>query len=293
MVRDSRARDAAGGTGVARTPWAPRTTAPTGAAGAEDADGLAEGDRWTGGSGTGDDAGVAAGDGDCPRPTGAVVAPDTGSHDADVAVPEPAPGDIARSGATGIRRTAGSPPGDADGRPREGRSAPVAGRAGSANAPESRPWPAVGSRTAGDGAALNDGFCHVGSRPPNPESATPVRPPPVARWIGGRAVHAAAATAPDGPATPGTSTPADVPAALPPAGVSPGAVVLTAAAWPAEPAPPSPLPVPPSRPRSRSRNPTDQPSAAPRVTRDAICSVYRRRSWCSRSRIASRPQWKW
>ncbi len=292
LVRDSRARDAAGGTGVARTPWAPRATAPTGAVGAEGADGTAERDRWTGGRGAGDDADVAAADGDRLRPAGTVVAADddadAGEADADAADPGPGPGPggIARSGATGIRRTAGSPPGDADGRPREGRSGSAAGRADSVNAPESRPRPAPGSRTAGDGAPLNDGFCHVGSRPPNPESATPVRPSPVARWIGGRDVHAATATAPDGPAPPGTSTASDVPAVLAVAVVPSGTEVLASAAGLVEPAPPS-------RPRSRSRNPTDQPSAAPRVTRDAICSVYRRRSWCSRSRIASRPQWKW
>uniref|UniRef100_A0AAU3GZ86 Uncharacterized protein n=1 Tax=Streptomyces sp. NBC_01401 TaxID=2903854 RepID=A0AAU3GZ86_9ACTN len=41
---------------------------------------------------------------------------------------------------------------------------------------------------------VNDGFCQVGSRPPNPASATTDRPESMARWIGGRPVHAAAAT---------------------------------------------------------------------------------------------------
>ncbi|MZE47677.1 hypothetical protein GTY49_33015, partial [Streptomyces sp. SID5477] len=87
------------------------------------------------------------------------------------------------------------------------------------------------------------------------------------------------------------------PTVLPPA-AGPGSAAgdEPAGAVPFPSPPPLSLPAPPipsRRLRSRSRNPTDQPSAVPRVTRDAIWSVYRRRSWCSRSRIASRLQWKW
>ncbi|RSS86180.1 hypothetical protein EF919_37160 [Streptomyces sp. WAC02707] len=247
------------------------------------------GDRWTGGVGAGN---AAAADGGRVRPAGAVAEGDPGDGG----------GGVARSGATGMRRAAGSPPRDADGGPGEGGA--VAGGADSVNAPESRPWPAAGSRTAGDGTPLNDGFCHVGSRPPNPESATPARRSPVARWMGGRPVQAATATggataptapdpsgapeaseAPVPPGAPGTSPVPAVPAVPSVDGVD----ELAVGSCPEVAAPSVPVP----RPRSRSRNPTGPPSAAPRVTRDAICSVYRRRSWCSRSRIASRPQWKW
>ncbi|GJF23510.1 hypothetical protein SHO565_40740 [Streptomyces sp. HO565] len=251
----------------------PRAGGPAGAGG--DA-GPVERDRWTGAR----DAAGAAADGAIPaRADGDAAGAEAGAAADDAGVPG-----IARSGATGMRCTAGAPAGDAGGSPRVRGPDSAPGRAGSANAPESRPWPAAGSRTAGDGAPLNDGFCQVGSRPPNPASATPGRRPPVDRWIGGRAVHAATATGGAGtPAVAGTSAGLavlGVPAVL---GASPCGAGLSESA----------PPVPPCRPRSRSRNPTAQPSAAPRVTRDAICSVYRRRSWCSRSRIASRPQWKW
>ncbi|EHN76697.1 hypothetical protein SMCF_3788, partial [Streptomyces coelicoflavus ZG0656] len=93
---------------------------------------------------------------------------------------EPSAG-IARRGATGMRCTGGAPAGDASG-------VDGVGRAGVPNAPDSRLSPEAGFSTAGDGAPVNDGFCHVGRRPPNPASATPVRAAPVARWIGGRPV---------------------------------------------------------------------------------------------------------
>ncbi|GGS03566.1 hypothetical protein GCM10010220_65010 [Streptomyces parvulus] len=179
---------------------------------------------------------------------------------------------IARSGATGIRCTGAVPCTGRTGAFREAEES---------KAPDRRLSPAAGFSTAGDGAPVNDGFCHVGRRPPKPASATPARAAPVARWIGGRPVQAATAVRVAGAFAP-----------LPASGPSPasgsGRAETTGDA--VSPPPPS---TPSRRPRSRSRNPTDQPSAVPRVTRDAIWSVYRRRSWCSRSRIASRLQWKW
>ncbi|GGP77473.1 hypothetical protein GCM10010278_64920 [Streptomyces melanogenes] len=88
-----------------------------------------------------------------------------------------------RSGATGIGWATGAWAREPNRPARVGCS----GSAGAlvANAPESMPLPAAGSRTAGDGAPVNDGFCHVGSRPPNPASTTPARAPPTARWICG------------------------------------------------------------------------------------------------------------
>src|SRR5690606_13751195 len=92
---------------------------------------------------------------------------------------------VARRGATGSCRGAGPP---TDGEEGSGRRGCVG--------PASIPRPASGCRT-GDGAAVNDGFCHVGSRPPNPASATLRVPPSVARWIRGRPDHAATAAGPD------------------------------------------------------------------------------------------------
>ncbi|WHM40698.1 hypothetical protein [Streptomyces sp. BPTC-684] len=90
-----------------------------------------------------------------------------------------------RSGATGIRCDTG-PPADEPNRPaRVGCSGSAENDAEPVNARESRLLPAAGFSTAGDGAAVNDGFCHVGNRPPNPASTTPARAPPTARWIGG------------------------------------------------------------------------------------------------------------
>ncbi|MEU3733080.1 hypothetical protein AB0E81_27320 [Streptomyces sp. NPDC033538] len=183
LVRGCRGRGGAGGTGVTRTPrplWAGVL------AGAPDEAGPAELARWTG---------VARARG-AEVAAGAVRVPVAGAVGAG---DEAAPG-IARSGATGMRCTAGAPDGDADDSDCAGRADPAAGRADASDvpdasiAPDSMLLPAAGSSTAGDGAPVNDGFCHVGSRPPNPASATPVRAVPVARWIGGRLVQAATAT---------------------------------------------------------------------------------------------------
>ncbi|MEU6029326.1 hypothetical protein ABZ825_20325 [Streptomyces tauricus] len=162
--------------------------------------------------------------------------------------------------------------GPATGRTREGGSSPETGPADVVSAFLISP-PGAPSRTAWDRVPVREGFCQVLSRPPNPESATPVRPR-AARWIGGSPVQpttAAGWASADGPA------PAEVPTA---------AVPVTAAAGTAPVSGPVPEPVPACAPvgaeraadaavppLSRSRNPTDQPSAPPRVTRDAICSV--------------------
>lgn len=55
---------------------------------------------------------------------------------------------IARNGATGTVRVAGSPAGRTDGRSGAGRPRPTTGRADSVSAPESRLPPAAGSNTA-------------------------------------------------------------------------------------------------------------------------------------------------
>ncbi len=156
--------------------------------------------------------------------------------------------------------------GPATGRTREGGSSPETGPADVVSAFLISP-PGAPSRTAWDRVPVREGFCHVLSRPPNPESATPVRPR-AARWIGGSPVQPTTAA---GWAS--AAVPADVPTA---------AVPVTAAAGTAPVSGPVPAcaPVGAERaadaavpPLSRSRNPTDQPSAPPRVTRDAICSV--------------------
>nr|WP_167469781.1 hypothetical protein [Streptomyces rubrogriseus] len=289
LVSDWRGRGAAGGagTGVTRTP---REAGAGGFAGTADEAVPAERARWTGAAvgavddvaavGAGPDAADLPGVLDAPpralgaEPVGAVGA---------VAGAGASAG-IARSGATGIRCTGGGPAGRASG-------VDEVCRADASKAPDSRLSPAAGLSTPGDGARVNDGSCHVGRRPPKAASATPVRSAPVARWIGGRPVQAATATG-AGPGADAAGPPAPGSGREP---VSAGGPVSGggAAAEAAVP-PPFPFPSPPSRrPRSRSRSPTDQPSAVPRVTRDAIWSVYRRRSWCSRSRIASRLQWKW
>lgn len=98
---------------------------------------------------------------------------------------------------------------------------------------------------------MNDGFCQVGSRPPNPASATGP-PVPSARWIGGRPDQAAATTGRR--ASTGASGP-----------------------FPFPESPASSAPDPRPRPRTRSHSPTRQPSApaeaAALVTRDAISAV--------------------
>ncbi|MGC0426968.1 hypothetical protein RKD32_003323 [Streptomyces sp. SAI-195] len=290
LVSDCRGRGAAGGggTGDTRTPRGAWAGVLAGTAG----DAVpAERARWTGvAEGVADDDVVAAGaapgvGADLPdvpdAPPRALGAEPLG---ADGAVAGASAG-IARSGATGIRCTGGEPAGRA-------RGVDEVCRADESKAPDSRLSPAAGSSTAGEGARVNDGSCHVGRRPPKAASATPVRSVPVARWIGGRPVQAATATG---------AAPGGADAALPPV-PAPGCEPVSAGGPVSEGEPaadaaaPPPFPFPPPssrRPRSRSRSPTDQPSAVPRVTRDAIWSVYRRRSWCSRSRIASRLQWKW
>ncbi len=168
---------------------------------------------------------------------------------------------------------AGSASGPATGRTRDGGSSPATGAADVVSAFRISP-PGAPSRTAWDRVPVSEGFCQVLSRPPNPESATPVCTG-AARWIGGSAAQPTTGTgAEPPPPAPGFASGAGVAAV---AGADTGVAAGTGD-------------VPPL---SRSRNPTDQPSAPPRVTRDAICSVKRRRSWCSRSRIVSRLQWKW
>ncbi|WP_369382403.1 hypothetical protein [Streptomyces sp. cg36] len=245
-VSEGRGRDGADDTGVTRTPRSPRTgaftCAPDGFAPTADAAGRAA--RWTGA----DDA-LAGVTGAAPAPA-AVGTPGGGGAGVPVAA------GIARSGATGMRWATGAAlePNDPV---RTGCSPAAPGcRSGAVNPAASRPPLAAGSSTAGDGAPMNDGFCHVGRRPPNPASATPARVPPVTRWIGGSCGQAA------------TVAGAAVTAS---AARGPGPVG-TAATGPA-PAVPVPSPRSSRRPRSRSRIPTAQPSPAPRATRDAIWSV--------------------
>ncbi|MFI1172624.1 hypothetical protein [Streptomyces melanogenes] len=161
LVRVGRGVGAAGA-GVARMPPAARGCVPAGAVGEP-----ARAARWIDRAGAVDrDVGAAP----APGPTGvgadAVLAAGTD-----------------RSGATGIRWATGAWAREPNRPARVGCS----GSAGVlvANAPESMLLPAVGSRTAGDGAPVKDGFCHVGSRPPNPASTTPAPAPPTARWICG------------------------------------------------------------------------------------------------------------
>jgi hypothetical protein len=53
------------------------------------------------------------------------------------------------------------------------------GRADAESAPLPRSALAEPSRITWERVSANDGFCHVGSRPPNAASATPARPVPV------------------------------------------------------------------------------------------------------------------
>ncbi|MFH8465298.1 hypothetical protein [Streptomyces sp. NPDC017991] len=169
--------------------------------------------------------------------------------------------------------------GPATGRTRDGGSSPATGPADVVSAFLISP-PGAPSRTAWDRVPVREGFCQVLSRPPKPESATPVRPR-AARWIGGSPVQPTTAAGPAPTEAPETVAPV---AAVPMAVVPEAVVPVTTAAGTA----PAPVPVPVSAcapagaeraadvavpPLSRSRNPTDQPSAPPRVTRDAICSV--------------------
>ncbi|MFD6288829.1 hypothetical protein [Streptomyces sp. NPDC060205] len=157
--------------------------------------------------------------------------------------------------------------GPATGRTREGGSSPETGAADVVSAFLISP-PGAASRTAWDRVPVREGFCQVLSRPLNAESATPGRPS-AARWIGGSAVQPTTAAGPapaEAPAAAVSGADAPVTAA---AGTAPAAVPVSVCA-PAGADRAADAAVPPL---SRSRNPTDQPSAPPRVTRDAICSV--------------------
>ncbi|MDQ1028093.1 hypothetical protein QF035_005675 [Streptomyces umbrinus] len=94
----------------------------------------------------------------------------------------------------------------------EGGSSPETGLADVVSAFLTSP-PGAASRTAWDRVPVKEGFCQVLSRPPNPESATPVRPT-AARWIGGN---------PTQPATEADLAPMAVPAPTP-VGDAPAAV---------------------------------------------------------------------
>ncbi|WP_221348525.1 hypothetical protein [Streptomyces beigongshangae] len=152
---------------------------------------------------------------------------------------------------------------DATGSTRAGGSSPGTGPADVVSAFLISP-PGAPSSTAWDRVPVRDGFCQVLSRPPNPESATPGRPV-AARWIGGSPAQPTTATGPgvgvgSGPGSgPGPGVGED--AAAEDAAAEDAAEDAAAEVGAAVP------------PLSRSKNPTDQPSAPPRVTRDAICSV--------------------
>ncbi|MFE7069716.1 hypothetical protein ACFU96_06485 [Streptomyces sp. NPDC057620] len=170
-------------------------------------------------------------------------------------VAAPVAGDGASSGTSG----------PATGRTREGGSSPETGPADVVSAFLISP-PGAASRTAWDRVPVRDGFCQVLSRPPKPESATPVGPR-ADRWIGGSPVQPTTAA---GTAPAEAVAAADVPVTAA-AGTAPAPVpVLVSVCAPAGAGRAADAAVPPL---SRSRNPTDQPSAPPRVTRDAICSV--------------------
>ncbi|MFD4604459.1 hypothetical protein ACFWPQ_41400 [Streptomyces sp. NPDC058464] len=191
---------------------------------------------------------------------------------ADPAVPaapaapaEPPPtAPTARSGTTGtedLRPPVGpgcpaAPVGPANGSACTGRSRPDMAPAPAPGVP-ARPPPArraldSPSRTACERVPVNDGFCQVGNRPPNPASATGP-PVPSARWIGGSPVQAAATTG---------------------RGASAGVSGLFAFPFPGS---PTSEDAPRPRPRIRSHSPTRQPSAPAAavalVTRDAISAV--------------------
>ena len=175
---------------------------------------------------------------------------------------------LARNGTTGPGCAANARPANGSspaGRPRLGTA-----RTGATGSED----PAIralrsASSTARNPVPVNDGFCHVGRRAPNPASATPVSPVAEARWIGGSPGQAAKATA-------GTAGAAGAAAlvelvVLVVLVVLVELVVLEELTGPAEPSS-SAEPLSPSarRPRNRSKNPTAQPSAPARVTRDAI-----------------------
>ncbi|MEU5980327.1 hypothetical protein [Streptomyces sp. NPDC047315] len=162
------------------------------------------------------------------------------------------PGGSARIRTAGARCTAGVRP--ANGKAPVRPSSPVTGPA----ADERRPSPStaldVPSRTAGDEVAKNDGFCQVGSRPPNPASATEARPAPATGRIGASPAHDAVTAERPGAAESSCG-------AAPPAG---------APTAPEPDASPRPVCGAPRRPRKMSRKPIGQSSAPARVTRAAI-----------------------
>ncbi|WP_159056177.1 hypothetical protein [Streptomyces scabiei] len=170
----------------------------------------------------------------------------------------------------------------ATGRVREGSSSPATGVAEVVSTFLTSPPGAPGS-TAWVRVPVKEGFCQVLSRPLNPVSATVARPSTVRRI--GASPSQPRPEAPPPPGAAGTAGAEAEPSPAPEAGCgAPSATARPAAdvtsppeRTPAERTPPEPTasaPAPrPAPPRSRSRNPTCQPSAPPRVTRDAICSV--------------------
>ncbi|MEU2053841.1 hypothetical protein [Streptomyces bungoensis] len=246
--------------------------------------------------GAGDGVVTAGREGGCGDTTGTVGAAPTGPPASDLpvraaaepeeltgltgAVEPAAPGTrggISRSGTAGVRCTLGPPGGPANGKAPAARSSPGTGRAesGRKGVPPSvaldRP-----SSTEWDAVPMSMGFCHVGSRPPNPASATPAGPGAMARWIGGSPGHEAATTGrPPARTSPLTASGAGAESGVPAATPSPAETPLPGETpLPAETPLPTDAPSPAvPRPRNRSRKPTAQPSAPARVTSDAIWSV--------------------
>ncbi|MFH8989469.1 hypothetical protein [Streptomyces sp. NPDC017940] len=72
---------------------------------------------------------------------------------------------------------------------------------------ESRLLDASSSTPSRDDVRVKDGFCQVGSRLPNAESATPAPPSPRDRWTGGNPAHAPG-TGPPYPTTAADGAPA-------------------------------------------------------------------------------------
>ncbi|MEX2981235.1 hypothetical protein [Streptomyces sp. C36] len=132
-----------------------------------------------------------------------------------------AAGGTARSGATGTGCPVSSADPGVQGSVCHGRSSPVTGRAVSVIAPESRLLGAVSRTPRGDGTSMNEGFCHVGRRLPNPASATSARPPATDRSMGGSVRQAVPdavppSTAPLAGGSPAVPTPLPVSVPLPP-----------------------------------------------------------------------------
>lgn len=175
----------------------------------------------------------------------------------------------------------------ATGRVREGSSRPATGVAEVVSTFLTSPPGAPGS-TAWVRVPVKEGFCQVLNRPLNPVSATVARPSAVRRI--GASPSQPRPGAPRPPGAAGTAGAEAGPSPAPEAGRgAPSATARPAADVTSPPERTSPARTPPERtppeptasapaprpvpPRSRSRNPTCQPSAPPRVTRDAICSV--------------------